>query len=84
MKFNEAVLEAMIVPATAHNNPEFIGIFGETIGMVRKLLMSKTAQPFIVSGSSTLGWDMVCNLVEENDQVLVLSHGFFGSQISEW
>lgn len=74
----------MTTPATAHNDPKFIDIFGETIGMVRKVIMSTTAQPFIVSGSGTLGWDMICNLIEKDDQVLVLSHGYCGFQISEW
>lgn len=49
--------------------------------MTRKLFQSTdpAAQPFIISGSGTLGWDIVAaNLAEPGDDVLVLSTGYFG------
>lgn len=49
--------------------------------MVRKLFQSTNpaAQPFVVSGSGTLGWDMVAsNLVEKGENALVLHTGYFG------
>jgi len=33
-----------------------------------------------VSGSGTLGWDMMCNLLEAGDNVLVLNTGYFGDK----
>ena len=43
----------------AHTSPEFISVFGDCIRMVRDVLYTKDAQPFLVSGSGTLGWDQV-------------------------
>ncbi|KAI7893727.1 pyridoxal phosphate-dependent transferase [Mucor mucedo] len=73
----------MSTPFEIHYDPKFVDIFGKTIGMIRKVIMSETAQPFILSGPSTLGWDMLSNVIESNDQVLVLNYGYSSSQISE-
>ncbi|ORX93168.1 PLP-dependent transferase [Basidiobolus meristosporus CBS 931.73] len=81
IEFHEHVLEAMTVGATSHVDPGFINIFGETIEMVRKVVFSKDAQPFIVAGSGTLGWDMVAtNLVEAGENALVITNGYFGDK----
>ena len=48
--------------------------------MLRQLFQSKDpkAQPFIIGGSGTLGWDFVAtNFIEPGEQVLCLSTGFF-------
>ncbi|KAI8883150.1 PLP-dependent transferase [Backusella circina FSU 941] len=82
IEFHEDVLAAMGTPATSHVDPNFIPVFGETIEMVRKVVLSKSAQPFIVSGSGTLGWDMMVNLIEQGDEVLLLNTGYFGSHFA--
>jgi alanine-glyoxylate transaminase/serine-glyoxylate transaminase/serine-pyruvate transaminase len=42
--------------------------------MLRKVLYAPKAQPFLVAGSGTLGWDMVAaNLVEPGEETLVLN-----------
>lgn len=74
----------MATPATSHVDPLFVPVFGETIEMVRKVVLSEKAQPFVVSGSGTLGWDMMVNLVEAGDEVLVLNTGYFGDHFAEW
>jgi alanine-glyoxylate transaminase/serine-glyoxylate transaminase/serine-pyruvate transaminase len=74
----------MGTPATSHVDPNFIPIFGESIEMIRDVVMTETAQPFIVSGSGTLGWDMMVNLVEQGDEVLTLNTGYFGDHFAEW
>jgi aspartate aminotransferase-like enzyme len=46
--------------------------------MLRKLFLTTdaSAQPLVVSGSGTLGWDFVAaNLVEPGEEVLVLHTG---------
>ncbi|CAO3657185.1 unnamed protein product [Mucor hiemalis] len=83
IEFHEDVLAAMSTPATSHVDPNFVPIFGESIEMVRKVVLSETAQPFIVSGSGTLGWDMMVNLLEQGDEVLALNTGYFGDHFSE-
>lgn len=54
--------------------------------MVRKLFQSANpaAQPFVVSGSGTLGWDVVAsNLVERGENALVLHSGYFADSFAE-
>jgi alanine-glyoxylate transaminase/serine-glyoxylate transaminase/serine-pyruvate transaminase len=46
--------------------------------MLRKLFNTSdpASQPFVISGSGTLGWDVVAaNLVEPDEDVLVLHTG---------
>lgn len=83
IEFHEDVLAAMGTPATSHVDPNFIPVFGESIEMVRKVVLSEKAQPFIVSGSGTLGWDMMVNLIEAGDEVLVINTGYFGDHFAE-
>lgn len=54
--------------------------------MLRKLFQTTdpAAQPFVISGSGTLGWDMVAaNLVEPGENVLVLTTGYFGDSFAD-
>lgn len=54
--------------------------------MLRKLLLTynPSSQPFIISGSGTLGWDMVAaNLAERGDKVLVLHTGYFADSFAD-
>ncbi|ORX91795.1 PLP-dependent transferase [Basidiobolus meristosporus CBS 931.73] len=84
IEFHEEVLEAMKVGATSHVDPKFINIFGESLELFRKVLFSKEGQPFIITASGTLGWDMVAaNLIEKDENVLVVSNGYFGDNFGE-
>ncbi|KAI9615461.1 hypothetical protein H4Q26_011400 [Puccinia striiformis f. sp. tritici PST-130] len=78
----DEVLLANASASVSHVSAGFIGIFGETLEMLLKLLYTSVetgSQAFVVSGSGTLGWDMVAaNLVEHGEKVLVLSNGYFG------
>lgn len=59
--------------------------FGESLKLMRTLFLSTdpAAQPLVVSGSGTLGWDFVAaNLVERGEEVLVLHSGM--RQRSSW
>ena len=54
--------------------------------MLRKLFQTSdpAAQPFIISGSGTLGWDLVsANLVEAGEDVLVLGSGYFSDGFAD-
>jgi alanine-glyoxylate transaminase/serine-glyoxylate transaminase/serine-pyruvate transaminase len=54
--------------------------------MLRKLFKTTdpASQPFVISGSGTLGWDLVAaNLAEPNDEVLVLHTGYFGDSFAD-
>ena len=54
--------------------------------MLRKLLQTAdpASQPFVISGSGTLGWDMVAaNLAERGEEVLVLHTGYFADSFAD-
>ena len=54
--------------------------------MLRKLFQTTdpASQPFVISGSGTLGWDIVAsNLVEPGENVLVLNSGYFSDGFAD-
>lgn len=54
--------------------------------MLRKLFQTSdpAAQPFVISGSGTLGWDLVAaNLIEPGEDVLVLGTGYFSDGLAD-
>ncbi|KAF4458583.1 alanine-glyoxylate transaminase (R)-3-amino-2-methylpropionate-pyruvate transaminase [Fusarium albosuccineum] len=86
IEFDDAVLQSMSHYSESHVGPGFVNTFGETLSMTRKLFQSTdpAAQPFIISGSGTLGWDLVAaNLVEAGENALVLSTGYFGDGFAD-
>lgn len=63
------------------NAPRISGL----IEVIREVLYTKNAQPFLISGSGTLGWDQVAaNLVEPGENALVLHSGYFGDSFQDW
>ncbi|KAI1179643.1 alanine--glyoxylate aminotransferase [Nemania sp. FL0916] len=86
IEFDDAVLHSMSHYSESHVGPGFVATFGETLSMLRKLFQttSSSSQPFVISGSGTLGWDLVgANLVEPGENVLVLSTGYFGDNFGD-
>ncbi|KAI0629160.1 PLP-dependent transferase [Trametes polyzona] len=84
IEVTDEVLYANAHPSMSHVSPEFIPVFGDCIRMIREVLFTKDAQPFIISGSGTLGWDQVsANLVEPGENVLVLNSGYFGDSFAD-
>ena len=74
----------MSTPGTSHVDPAFINTFGESLELLRQVFITKDAQPFVIAGSGTLGWDMVvCNLMEPGDDVLVVNTGYFGDHFGK-
>lgn len=60
--------------------------FGETLSLLRPLFQTTNpaSQPFVISGSGTLGWDLVAaNLIEAGEDALVLSTGYFGDSFAD-
>ena len=54
--------------------------------MLRKLLQTTdpSSQPFVISGSGTVGWDQVAaNLAEKGDEALVLHTGYFADSFAD-
>ncbi|GAA6021394.1 hypothetical protein JCM11491_006690 [Sporobolomyces phaffii] len=81
---SDAVLLANAHPSMSHVSPAFAPVFGDCLRMLRTLLYTESAQPFIIAGSGTLGWDLVAaNLVEAGEKALVLSSGYFGDAFND-
>ncbi|KAL9131785.1 MAG: hypothetical protein Q9217_000390 [Psora testacea] len=86
IEFGDAVLESMSHFSQSHVGPAFCETFGEALTMLRKLLQTAdpASQPFVISGSGTLGWDMVAaNLAERGEEVLVLHTGYFADSFAD-
>ncbi|KAI1210394.1 alanine--glyoxylate aminotransferase [Annulohypoxylon truncatum] len=86
IEFDDAVLQSMSHYSESHVGPGFVATFGEALSMLRKLFQttSPSSQPFVISGSGTLGWDLVAaNLVEAGEDVLVLSSGYFSDGFAD-
>ncbi|KAI9835572.1 MAG: hypothetical protein M1819_002023 [Sarea resinae] len=86
IEFDDAVLQAMGHFSESHVGAPFVSVFGETLTMLRKLFQTSNpaSQPFVISGSGTLGWDLVAaNLAEPGDDVLVLHTGYFADSFSD-
>ncbi|ROT39358.1 alanine-glyoxylate aminotransferase [Sodiomyces alkalinus F11] len=86
IEFDDDVLQSMSRYSESHVGPAFVATFGETLSMLRKLFQTTdpSSQPFVISGSGTLGWDLVAaNLVEPGEDVLVLSTGYFSDGFAD-
>ncbi|WWC89041.1 uncharacterized protein L201_003959 [Kwoniella dendrophila CBS 6074] len=87
IEFSDQVLLSNATPGTAHTSPAFIPVFGESLKLLRKVLLSKEesgSQPILIAGSGTLGWDAVgVNLIERGDKAVVLNTGYFGDSFAE-
>jgi alanine-glyoxylate transaminase/serine-glyoxylate transaminase/serine-pyruvate transaminase len=86
IEFDDAVLQSMSHFSESHVSAGFVATFGETLSMLRKLFQTSdpSAQPFVLSGSGTLGWDIVAaNLIEPGEDVLVLGTGYFSDGFAD-
>ncbi|TFY69674.1 hypothetical protein EVG20_g3058 [Dentipellis fragilis] len=84
IEVTDEVLYANAHPSVSHVSAEFVPVFGDSVRMTRDVVFSKTAQPFLISGSGTLGWDQIsANLVEPGENALVLNTGYFGDSFSD-
>ena len=70
----------------SHVGPPFVATFSEVLTMLRKLFQTSNpaSQPFVISGSGTLGWDLVAaNLTERGEDALVLHTGYFADSFAD-
>ncbi|KAH3673004.1 hypothetical protein WICMUC_003957 [Wickerhamomyces mucosus] len=80
------VLKAQSIQSLSHTHPKFISIFQSVLKNLRVLFKSTNPkdQGIVISGSGTLGWDITgSNLVYPDDDVLVLSTGFFSDKFAK-
>ena len=85
IEFDDEVLQSMGHFGQSHVGAPFCNTFGEALSMLRKLFQTTNpaSQPFVISGSGTLGWDLVAaNLAEHDEEVLVLHTGYFADSFA--
>ncbi|MGB9794153.1 MAG: pyridoxal-phosphate-dependent aminotransferase family protein [Caldisericum sp.] len=81
---SDDVLDAMSKPVISHTSVEFANLLKETLSYVKNLFGTKNGFPFVITGSGTLGMEMaITNILGEKDNLLVLSHGYFGDRFEE-
>ncbi|KAJ7880301.1 pyridoxal phosphate-dependent transferase [Mycena olivaceomarginata] len=84
IEVSDEVLYANAHPSMSHVSPDFIPVFGDCLRMTREVVLSTEGQPFLISGSGTLGWDQVAaNLIQPGENALVLHSGYFGDSFTE-
>ncbi|MDW5288562.1 alanine--glyoxylate aminotransferase family protein [Formosa sp. PL04] len=84
IEFEPDVLRAMSIATDSHIAPDFIETFGNSLELMRTIWKSPKGQPFIISGTGTLGMDMaISNLIEKDDYALVISSGYFGARFKD-
>ncbi|KAF2200433.1 PLP-dependent transferase [Delitschia confertaspora ATCC 74209] len=86
IEFDDAVLQSMSHHSESHVGQPFVNVFGDVLAQLRKLFQTSdpASQPFVLSGSGTLGWDQVAaNLGEPGDEALVLHTGYFADSFAD-
>ncbi|KAL1612529.1 hypothetical protein SLS60_000756 [Paraconiothyrium brasiliense] len=86
IEFDDAVLQSMSHYSESHVGAPFVSTFGDVLSNLRKLFQTTdpASQPFVLSGSGTLGWDQVAaNLTEPGDEALVLHTGYFADSFAD-
>ncbi|TMW61352.1 hypothetical protein Poli38472_012543 [Pythium oligandrum] len=84
IEFEPRVLKQFAHEGISHVDKAVIEIFGQCLEKMRKVFLAPDGQPLVVTGSGTLGWDMVgANLVNRGDHVLVINTGYFGNHFGE-
>ncbi len=84
IEFEPSVLRAMGSQTTSHVAADFIEVFGSVLEMMRKVFLSDSGQPFIISGSGTMAMEIAAaNLIEPGDRALALVTGYFGDRFAE-
>jgi len=86
VEFHDDVLSSMSHHSESHVGAPFVATFSQVLQNLRRLFQTTdpAAQPFVISGSGTLGWDQVAaNLVEPGDDVLVLHSGYFADSFAD-
>lgn len=78
------VLKAMATPLVGHLDPDFLEIMDETMDMLRRLFQTKNTLTIPVSGTGSSGMEAsLCNLISEDDDVLVCVNGVFGQRMCD-
>ena len=83
-EYSQEVLSKLGEPSPGHISATFIKEMGSALKQLRTLHGSQTGQPFILSGSGTLGWDLIaCNLCDATTPAVVVNTGYFSDSFAD-
>jgi len=78
------VLDALSEKTISHTSDEFAKIFSSALNSIKVIFGAKHSTPFIIAGSGTLGMEIaLTNILDDGENLLVISHGFFGDRFVE-
>lgn len=89
VEISEAVRQSMSLNPLVHTSPEFVEIFHQVLKKLRILVGNNQelhgGQALVLSGSGTLGWDILgSNLVNSaTSNILCISTGFFSDSMAQ-
>ena len=69
--------------AVSHVDKGFIKQFGDAIKLLRCVVLSEEVQPFIITGSGSIGWELFTNNFIDGHKTLIVSTGYFGRSFKE-
>ncbi len=83
--FEPSVLRSLSIGHLSHMAPEFTEIFADSLRKLRELMfVDENYKVVIMTGSGTLAMEAsTANFLNENDNVLVVSNGYFGDRMHE-
>ena len=78
------VIEAMTAPILGYLDPVYLECLDAIQGLLRRVFETANRLTFSISGTGGAGMEAcVCSLVDEGDEVVVCSNGFFGARMAE-
>ncbi|MCL2094039.1 MAG: alanine--glyoxylate aminotransferase family protein [Treponema sp.] len=79
---NPKVYQALSRPTIGHMDAQFTALMDELKLSLRKLMFTNNEATITLSGTGSSGMEAVmCNLVEEGDQMLMITNGYFAERM---
>ena len=81
---HQRVLQAMSSPIIGHLDPYFLDVMDETKKLISKAFKTQNKFSLPISGTGTAAMEAsILNIVEEGDEVIVGTNGFFADRMEE-
>lgn len=78
------VREALSRETISHFSQNFASIYKDVHEKMKLLFGTEHGVPFVIAGSGTLGMEIsLTNILDNGENLLVISHGFFGDRFAE-
>lgn len=78
------VLQAMMKPLLGYLDPVYLGCLDEIQRLMRSVFETNNRVTFSISGTGGAGMEAcLANLIEDGDEVLICTNGFFGQRAAE-